>query len=141
MPDKGNTKAYSLFLHALKKTGKVGIARFVMRSAENLAIIQAGDKCMLLIKIRFQDEIRSTDDLDLLSENKFTNMEIDMANDLIEQYSATFDPSKFKNEYKDELLSIIHQKASGKNRTIKKIKVPEITETNLFGKKIQPYFA
>ena len=132
IPDKGNTKAYSLFLNALKKTGKVGVARFIMRSSENLALIQAGDNCMLLIKIRFQDEIRSTEELDLPVADKFTKMEMDMATDLIEQYSSPFDPAKFKNEYKNELLSIIHTKVSGKKSIIKKLKFPEITDSNLF---------
>lgn len=131
VPDKGNSKAYSLFLNALKKSEKAGIARFVMRSAENLAVIHAQENFMLLNKIRFQDEIRSPEELDLPAIPKFTKMEMEMATNLIEQYSAKFEPSKFKNDYKDELLNIIHEKAKGKSPVIKKIKLPASTDHNL----------
>lgn len=131
VPDKGNSKAYELFLKALQKTGKVGIARFVMRSAENLALVQAENNFMILNKIRFPDEIRPPDDLDLPAAPGFGKAEMDMAVSLIKQYTTSFEPDKFKNEYKDELLRIIQEKAKGKRPVIRKLKLPKSSDDNL----------
>lgn len=131
VPDKGNAKAYELFLNALRRSEKVGIARFVMRSAENLALIQPQDNFMLLNKIRFQDEIRSAEELDLPQPPKFTKVEMDMAISLINQYSGPFEPQKFKNDYKDELLRIIREKAKGNRPVVKKLKIPKSSDDSL----------
>jgi len=131
VPDKGNSKAYMLLLKALEKSGKVGIARFVMRTSENLAIVRPNTDVMVLNKIRFADEVRSAEDLALPDNPTFSKMEMDTALTLIKQYSVKFEPSKFKNEYKDELMRIIREKAKGKRPTIKKIKVAKTPEKDL----------
>ena len=131
VPEKGNNKAYMLLLKALEKSGKVGISRFVMRSAENLAVIKPEKEVLILNKIRFQDELRTIDDLEMPEVSDFSKTEMEMALSLIKQYSASFEPSKFKNEYKDELMRIIEEKSKGKRPTIKKLKITNSNDKNL----------
>lgn len=121
-PQEGGEKAYSLLLKALTKSKQVGLSTFVMRTTENLAIIRPHQGMLLLNKLRFEEEIRSADDLKIPS-NRISKGEMDMALQLIKQNSSDFDISGFRNEYSKALLKIIKQKAKGKRATIRKIKV------------------
>lgn len=133
-PDKGGPKAYELLLKTLQKTGKVGLSRFVLRTQEHLAVVRPRDNYLLLQQLRFEEELRSPKDLSLPDKNvRVTKKELDMAAELVKQYSATFDISQFKDEYKNELLKIIKAKASGKRRTVKKMKVVHTKSDDLFG--------
>ncbi|MGZ4116797.1 MAG: non-homologous end joining protein Ku, partial [Bacteroidia bacterium] len=89
-PDKSGTRAYALFREALKKSKKVGIATFVMRSKETLAILKATEKVIILNRIRFEEEIRSTDELSLPGKTDIKTEELKMATMLIEQLTAKF---------------------------------------------------
>jgi DNA end-binding protein Ku len=120
-PDKSGTRAYELLLQALKKTGKVGVATFVMRSKENLAILRPDKKVLVLNRIRFEEDIRDADDLTLPEHTTVKPAELQMAVSLINQLSSKFDVSKYKDTYREELLKLIHAKAKGQ-----KIKVPQL---------------
>ena len=120
-PDKSGTRPYALLLQALKKTGKVGIATFVMRSKESLAILRADENVLVLNRIRFEEEIRDPKELTLPEHTAVKPAELQMAVSLINQLSGKFDVSKYKDNYKDELLKLIHAKAKGQ-----KIKAPEM---------------
>jgi DNA end-binding protein Ku len=121
-PDKSGTRAYELLLQALKKTKKVGIATFVMRSKESLAVLRADDKDVLVLnRIRFEEDIRDPKELTLPEHTVVKPAELQMAVSLINQLSGKFDVSKYKDTYREELLKLIHAKAKGQ-----KIKVPEM---------------
>ena len=120
-PDKSGTRAYELFRQALKKTGKVGIATFVMRSKESLAILRPDNDVIVLNRIRFEEEIRDPKELALPEHTTVKPAELQMAVSLINQLSGKFDISQYKDTYREELLKLIHAKAKGK-----KIKVPEM---------------
>ena len=120
-PDKSGARAYELLLHALKKTGKVGIATFVMRSKESLAILKPDEKVLVLNRIRFAEEIRDPKELTLPESTAVKPAELQMAISLINQLSGKFDVSKYKDTYREELLKLIHAKAKGQ-----KIKVPQM---------------
>ena len=119
-PEAKNNKAYALLVEALKKSGKAGLARFVLRNNENLCIIHPVEHVLVVTKIRFAQEIRSTDDL-VIDDVNVSKKELDMGLALIKQYQEDFDVSKFKDDYHEELLKIIHAKAKGKRPTIKKL--------------------
>ncbi|KGE15113.1 Ku protein [Sphingobacterium deserti] len=121
-PQKGGEKAYSLLYKSLEKTGHVGLSTFVMRTTENLAIVRPRDGMLLLNKLRFEEEIRDTGDLNLPN-SRISKGEMDMAVKLIKQNSSDFDISGYRNEYSKELLKIIKKKAQGKRATIRKINV------------------
>lgn len=133
-PQKGGEKAYQLLLKALDKTKTAGLGAFVMRNVEHLAIIKPYQNVLVLNKIRYQQEIRSLDELKLPAEVKLQKVEMDMATQLIQQHSQAFDLSSYKNEYSEELLKIIKQKDKGKRPTIRKIKVKNTKANDLIAK-------
>ena len=123
-PEKSGAKAYELLLQTLEKTGKVGLSRFVLRSTEHLAVIRPRDKHLLLQQLRFEEDVRQPDELNLpAGATKINKKELDMATALVKQYSAPFDISKYKNEYREELMKIIKAKAGGRKPVVKKMKI------------------
>lgn len=122
-PDASGSKAYHLLQQALLKTGKVGIATFVMRSKEKLALLRATDKVILLHRLHFHEEIRDVKELNLNENATYKGKELEMAISLINQLSDTFDITVYKNTYSDELMQIIKQKAKGIKKPKSKMKV------------------
>ncbi|TRO64116.1 Ku protein [Christiangramia sabulilitoris] len=112
-PQKEGGKSYNLLRDALKKTGKLGVATFVMRQKEHLSLIGVYKNALVLHVIRFVDEIRDPGDLKL-PDTKISKKEVDMAVSLIEQYTSDFDFDKYKDVYNDQLMKIINSKATGK---------------------------
>ncbi len=120
-PDKSGTRAYELLRQALRKTGKVGIATFVMRNKENLAVLKASEEVIILNRIRFDEEVRDPKELTLPEKTAVKPAELQMAITLIKQLAAKFDISKYKNTYSAELMKVIKAKAKGT-----KMKIPEM---------------
>jgi DNA end-binding protein Ku len=130
-PDTKNNKAYALLLQALQKSKKAGLARFVLRSTESLCIVHPVDKVLVVTRIRFAQEIRDTDELNV-ADVTVSKKELDMGLTLIDQYAEDFDVSKFKDEYNDELLNIIKAKSKGKRATVKKLKPHKTAGSDLY---------
>ncbi len=116
-PQKEGGKSYNLLRDALKKTGKLGVATFVMRQKEHLSLVGVYEDALVLHVIRFKDEIRDPHLLNL-SDTKIKKKEVDMAVSLIEQYTAEFDFEKYKDVYNKQLMKIINSKASGKTAKV-----------------------
>lgn len=112
-PQKDGEKAYNLLRDALKDSGKLGVATFVMRQKENLSLVGVYRNALVLHVIRFSEEIRNPEDLKL-PDAKVSKKEVDMAKSLIEQYTEKFDFNKYKDIYNEQLLEIIKAKSSGK---------------------------
>ncbi|MCF4100384.1 Ku protein [Gillisia sp. M10.2A] len=121
-PQKEGGKSYNLLRDALKKTKKVGVATFVMRQKEHLSLIGLYKNALVLHVIRFEDEIRDPGELKL-SSTKITKKEVDMAINLIDQYTDKFDLKKYKDVYNEQLMKIINAKSTGK------VKKPEKFES------------
>lgn len=120
-PDKTATRPYELLRQALLKTKKVGVASFVMRNKESLVILRPDKNVFVLNRIRFEEEIRDTSELALPKKTTVKPAELKMAITLINQLTAKFDISKYKDTYNGELLKLIKAKARGK-----KIKAPQM---------------
>ncbi|HLS27606.1 MAG TPA: Ku protein [Opitutales bacterium] len=118
-PQKGGEKSYTLLRDALKKTGKLGVATFVLRQKENLSLIGVYQDVIVLHSIRFADEIRNPAELKIPSV-KVSKKETDMALALIKNYTETFKLEKYKDVYNEQLMKIIEQKAKGKKVKIEK---------------------
>src|SRR4051794_6701973 len=117
-PADGAEKAYSLLAQALEKSGKVAIARFVFRNKEHLAAIRPGDGVLTLTTMRFADEVVPPEELDdVLPEEKpkIGKREIEMAEQLIDSLTRDFDPTLYRDEYREELLAMIERKAAGED--------------------------
>lgn len=129
-PAKGGEKAYVLLREALKKTGKTGIATFVLRTKESLALLKPSGNVLMLQKIRYVEEIRATEDLKIPDATP-KPAEIKMAISLIDQLSAEFDISKYKDTYSTELMKMIEAKAKGKKLPKPTMKVVHSTSKDL----------
>ena len=112
-PEKSGVRAYALLKEALLKTGKVGIATFVMRNKEHLSILKATKDVLVLNRLRFSEEIRDTKELELPAEAAVKPPELKMAISLINQLSGTFDITTYKDSYTEQLLKLIKAKAKG----------------------------
>ena len=121
-PDKGAAKAYKLLLDAMEQADKVGIARVVIRSKENLVALRSYNGAITMETMLFPDEVvepSTIEDLGAVDGNvKTTKRELDMAKQLIESLSGDFDPSGFRDEYRDRVLDLIERKAAGETITV-----------------------
>ena len=123
VPDKGAAKAYGLLLNAMADADKVAIARVVIRSKEQLVAIRPhrdGDLLVMETMV-FADEVVGTEDIDDLPESKdlkVSERELKMARQLIESLTDTFDPSKYKDSYREKVLELIEAKADGQEITV-----------------------
>lgn len=123
VPDKSGTRAYALFKQALLKTGKAGIATFVMRNREALAVVKASEDVLILNRIRFEEEIRETKELSLPAKAPVKPAELKMAISLINQLSSEFDISKYKDKYTADLMKVIKAKSKGAKPAATKLTV------------------
>ena len=115
-PDKGAEKAYALLVKAMSDSNKVAVARFVLRNREYLAAIRPMDKVLTMATMRFADEVVQPAELeDVIPEDgrKLEPREVEMAKQLIDSLSGDFDPEKYWDEYRAELLELIERKARG----------------------------
>jgi len=115
-PAEGAARAYSLLARAMEESGKVAIARFVFRNKEHLAAIRPADGVLTLTTMRFADEVVSPGELeDVLPEEapKVAKREVEMAEQLIESLTRRFDPTAYRDEYREQLLAMIERKAAG----------------------------
>ena len=117
-PADGAEKAYSLLARAMEESGRVAIARFVFRNKEHLAALRPGDGVLTLTTMRFADEVIAPSDLeDVLPQKqaKVAAKEVEMAEQLIDSLTTEFDPGAYRDEYREQLLSLIERKAEGKD--------------------------
>lgn len=118
-PDRGGARAYALLREALKKSGKVGVASFVMRTKEHPAVLQPDGPVLILNQMRFAQELRSVVELDLPKVTKVPPSEMKLAMQLIDQGAGTFDIKKYKDEYSSALMKAIKAKAKSKGKAKK----------------------
>ncbi len=114
-PDKGAGKAYFLLLAAMQNTGKIAIARVVMRNKEYLTAIRPTGKALALSTMHFADEVIPINDLgelptDVVEPNK---KELAMAEQLIESLATKFDPGKYHDQYYQQVMAMLEKKAEG----------------------------
>lgn len=113
-PGKGAGKVYSLLCQALEESGKVAIAKYVLRNREHLGCIRAENDTLVMIQMRFADEVRAMDEIKAPKKVKLTKAEMSLAQQLIDQLTKPFDPTEYKDTYQEELERIIEEKAEGK---------------------------
>jgi DNA end-binding protein Ku len=130
-PAEGAEKAYSLLAAAMKASGKVAIARFVFRNKEHLAAIRTSGGVLTLTTMRFADEVVPASELEEVlpaKAPKVAKKEQQMAEQLIESLSTDFDPTAYRDEYREQLLGLIERKAEGKEIVTPESEEPRATE-------------
>lgn len=128
-PDKKAEKAYVLLREALKRSKKVGIAKWVLRNKERIAMVRPERKALMLIQMRYAHELRKPDDLDLPDKTDYSKRELDMALMLIDQLQEHFNASEYKDTYTEDLKKLIEKKSKGK--TVKVSDEEEPTPTDM----------
>ena len=126
-PAAGGPKAYRLLLDAMREEGKVGIGRIVLRTKQQLCALRPTGDVLTLSTMLFGDEVVAPDkldELDAVEEAEASERELRMAEQLIESLSADFDPSKFHDDYRERVLSLIERKAAGEEIAVQ----PQVEE-------------
>jgi DNA end-binding protein Ku len=113
-PEKSAEKPYALLNKTLAKTGRVAIAKFALRDRERLVSVRPLDGALLMNTLHWPDEIRSTEDLDVPEDVKVSPAELKMAENLVGMMAAEFEPSEYKDEYKQAVLKLVEAKVQKK---------------------------
>lgn len=115
-PEKSAKKVYALLREALRKSEKVGLCKFVMRTTQHMGILKVEEDAILLIQIRFNDELRDPEEAGLIPKDiNISKKELDMAMSIIDQLTDKFEPEKYKDTYKDDLIKMIKAKSKAKD--------------------------
>jgi DNA end-binding protein Ku len=111
-PQEGAEKPYRLLVRALEETGKVGIAKVVIRNKQHLAALRSWNGTLVLETMYYADEVRQPEKVD--GKARLQKPEVDMAKSLVENLSEPFKPEKYDDTYRKELLDLLRAKAKGK---------------------------
>ena len=129
-PDKGAANAYTLLRESLKKSKKVGVAKFVIHNREHLGIIKPHEELIVLEQMRFEAEVQAPDKLNLPTHANVRAKELTMATTFIDHLSEHFDPSDYKDTYQKELNKLIKDKKKGHHPKPKtEIEIPHPTKS------------
>lgn len=115
LPDRNAEKPYTLLVAAMARSNKVGLGRFVMRTKQYLAALRAKDGALLLSTMLFADEVVPVSDLEGLPDGSatVTDREVAMAEQLVASLTAPFEPEKYSDTYREQVLELIEAKAEG----------------------------
>ena len=111
LPQDGAEKPYRLLVRALDETGRVAIAKVVIRNKQHLACVRASGKTLVLETMYYADEVRQPEDAPAPQVQK---AEVEMAKTLVENLTASWDPERYHDRYRSELLDLLQKKAKGK---------------------------
>lgn len=117
-PEKRGEKAYGLLREALKRSGKVGIAKVVIKTRQHLAAVKPEGELLVLELMHFAEEIIDTKELKIPAGANIGAKELDMAEDLIEKMSDKWDASKYRDEYRHVLLEVIQEKVESGGKEV-----------------------
>jgi DNA end-binding protein Ku len=113
-PGKGADRAYALLRDAIEKSGKIGIAKIILRDAQHLAAVETIEEAIVLTMMRFSDELADLSDFRFPKSEGTRPGEMNMALQLIDSLSAEWEPEKYTDEYKENLMKVIQGKLKGK---------------------------
>jgi DNA end-binding protein Ku len=120
---KGSERAYALLREAIRAAGKIGIAKIILRDAQHLAAVEVIGDALVLTMMRFTDELADLEDFTFPREAHIRPAELKMAEQLIDSLAATWDPSKYTDEYRENIMRVIHAKVKGKRPRLEEMNV------------------
>ena len=109
-PQKGGAKAYALLRQVLQETGKVGIAKVVIKTRQYLAAVKSEGEILVLQLMHFADEIMPPDGLNVARDEQVSKRELDMAKTLVESMSDKWQPERYTDDYRNALLTMIEER-------------------------------
>jgi DNA end-binding protein Ku len=113
IPAKGGERAYALLREAIRTSDRVGIAKFILRDAQHLAAVEVIEQAIVLSIMRFADELVDVSQFDLPAAKDVRQPELDMAKALVNSLAAEWDPSKYTDQYRENLMRIVKGKVEG----------------------------
>ncbi len=113
-PGKGADRAYALLREAIREAGRIGIAKIILRDAQHLAALEAIGDALVLPMMRFSDELADLGDFRFPKKGEIRPAELKMARQLIATLESAWDPKKYTDEYKENLMRVIAGKVKGK---------------------------
>jgi DNA end-binding protein Ku len=115
VPQEGGEKPYRLFVRALEESGRVGIAKVVIRNKQHLACLRSYENVLVLETMYYADEVRRPSEVapEAAQDASLREAEVEMAKSLVENLSEEFDPERYDDTYRSELLELIRSKAEG----------------------------
>src|SRR3954465_3681325 len=125
---KGGERAYALLREAIRESGRIGIAKFILRDAQHLAAVEVIGNALVLSVMRFADELADPKPLAFPASEGIRKPELDMAKALVNSLAAEWDPEKYTDEYLDNLMRIIQGKVKGKKVTLEPAETPRSGE-------------
>ena len=111
---KGGEVAYALLREAMNESGRIGIAKFIMRETQHLAAVEGIGDALVLSTLRFADELVDTSSMSFPSGKNLKKTELNLAKTLVENLAAEWDPDKYKDDYQENLMRVIKAKMKGK---------------------------
>ncbi len=122
-PEKGAAKPYSLLVAAMEESGKAAIARFVLRTKQHLVIMRPMGNAIAMSTLYYADEVVALDDIPAIpASTKPTRQELEMAVRLIGSMSTDFEPEKYEDTYREQVVEMLEKKAEGKKISMPKQK-------------------
>jgi DNA end-binding protein Ku len=113
-PGKGGDVAYGLLREAIRESGRIGIAKFIMREVQHLAAIEVVEDALVLSTLRFADELVDPQTLNLPKRTTVKKKELDMATSLVESLAEEWQPEKYTDDYRENLMRVIKAKMKNK---------------------------
>src|SRR3989440_8910142 len=114
VPAKGGERAYALLRDAIRESGRIGIAKFILRDAQHLAAVEVIQTASVLTVMRFADELVDAGQFEFPAKATPRKTELDMAKALVNSLAAEWDPNKYNDQYRANLMRIIQAKLKGK---------------------------
>jgi len=127
-PGTGGNRAYALLREAIRESGRVGVAKFILRDTQHLAAVEVIDDAIVLSVMRFADELVDESQLTFPPSKDIRKAELDMARALVNSLASEWDPSKYTDEYRANLMRIIEGKTKGKEVALEAAEEPRQAE-------------
>src|SRR6185369_16885076 len=115
VPSKGGERAYALLREAIRDSDRIGIAKFILRDAQHLAAVEVIEDAIVLSVMRFADELVDEKQFEFPSTEGVRKQELEMAKTLVNNLAADWDPKKYTDQYRENLMRIIQGKVKGKH--------------------------
>jgi DNA end-binding protein Ku len=117
-PGKGADASYALLREAIRDSGRIGVAKFILRNVQHLAAVEAIDDALVLSILRFSDELVDVKTYRFPGRSEVSKKELEMATALVEHLAADWQPEKYTDDYRENLMRLIKARLKGRKPTL-----------------------
>ena len=128
VPARGGERAYALLREAIRESKRTGVAKFILRDAQHLAAVEVIEDALVLSVMRFADELIDEEQFEFPGGKEVRPQELQMAKALVNSLAADWDPSKYTDQYRENLMRIVKGKVKGKEATLEPDTTPRQAE-------------